>query len=411
MAGHFLFIAVGSAGDVLPLIAIAQAMRQRGHRATLVANYGYAETAAATGIGYIPLSTQSEHEEVVRDKRIFSTRYQAPFHSRHSVRWNRVILETIEACASPDLVIVASERPNLWADLVARRHLSVRSVRTVIDLPILPAFINPGLPAGRVLRVLDAHWGADWAEYLETRGIRAGSNHVPRIWKSVRPLVSTIALWPDWVVDRSERRGLRGLFGFMPLPSAAIKDAERLPAPKHSPTNGRERGGHLVFVAGTEGTTGDWLRQFIDVSGEVCRKLGRPGVLLGGTAAPEESPPGGGLSSIAFAPLNEVLADAVAIIHHGGIGTAASALESGVPQVIIPRLFMQPMNAEWLRRLGVCSVVHPREWTTPNAVRCLGRVVGDCTMRSRAAQIAQRIDRTAALNEVCRFLEVPANYS
>jgi UDP:flavonoid glycosyltransferase YjiC (YdhE family) len=186
----------------------------------------------------------------------------------------------------------------------------------------------------------------------------------------------------------------------MPVPRPPTKDYS-LKAPRR---------GHLVFVAGTEGTTKDWLLYFTETSASICRALGREGVLVGGTGKSNESRPDSGLTSVAFRPLNEVLAGAVAIVHHGGIGTAAAALEHGVPQIALPRVFMQPMNAEWISRLGVCSVVNPRAWTVCNGVRLLKEMIGNEEVTRRAQEIAHRIDRRAALMNVCRFLEEPANY-
>ena len=87
---------------------------------------------------------------------------------------------------------------------------------------------------------------------------------------------------------------------------------------------------------------------------------------MGGSGEMDESRLGGDLTLIRFAPLNEVLFGAAAVVHHGGIGTAAAALERGVPQVAIPRVFMQPMNAERFaptgRMLrGQCASMDDRE--------------------------------------------------
>jgi len=108
---HFLFSSVGSHGDVLPLLAIAQEMRARGHRSTLLAGHGYAEAASLSGVKYIPLSDRDQHQKVIRDKAILSTRYSPLFIARHAVRWNQLILRAIEENAEPNLVVLSSERP------------------------------------------------------------------------------------------------------------------------------------------------------------------------------------------------------------------------------------------------------------------------------------------------------------
>lgn len=48
-----------------------------------------------------------------------------------------------------------------------------------------------------------------------------------------------------------------------------------------------------------------------------------------------------------------------AIVHHCGIGTTASALKSGIPQVCSPFMLDQPHNAKLIKALGVASDIVP----------------------------------------------------
>ncbi len=56
--------------------------------------------------------------------------------------------------------------------------------------------------------------------------------------------------------------------------------------------------------------------------------------------------------SIKKAPHNLLFKKAMGIIHHGGVGTMAEALRSGVPQIIIPFSVDQPFWANRLYKLG-----------------------------------------------------------
>ena len=48
-----------------------------------------------------------------------------------------------------------------------------------------------------------------------------------------------------------------------------------------------------------------------------------------------------------------------AIVHHCGIGTTASALKAGIPQVCCPFMLDQPHNAKMVKNLGVASAIVP----------------------------------------------------
>ncbi|MDE3197945.1 MAG: transposase [Acidobacteriota bacterium] len=89
---------------------------------------------------------------------------------------------------------------------------------------------------------------------------------------------------------------------------------------------------------------------------------------------------------------------------NSGLGTAAAALEHGLPQIAIPRVFAQSSNAEWLRRLGVCVIAPPAEWTVDGGTTLVKRMLSDAAIRRRAESMASRVDRRALLDTACRFL-------
>jgi UDP:flavonoid glycosyltransferase YjiC (YdhE family) len=204
----------------------------------------------------------------------------------------------------------------------------------------------------------------------------------------VRPSIPTIALWPAWITGEPLLKALRAAFGFMPLPEFA-------------PALNAKRDGHIVFYAGTAGTTDGWLMPYLNAAAAACEKAGRSGIVVGASEGP--------LPAITFAPLPEILQGASALVHHGGIGTAAAALEAGIPQLIIPRIFSQPTNAEWLRRLGVCHVVKPGDWNAAHATKCILDILQNDKMKARAREIAPQVNRKAALDDLCNFLENPSN--
>ena len=53
-------------------------------------------------------------------------------------------------------------------------------------------------------------------------------------------------------------------------------------------------------------------------------------------------------------PFRALLPRCAALVHHGGSGTVAAALASGLPQVLLPCVFDQPAAAATCAALGVC---------------------------------------------------------
>ena len=104
-------------------------------------------------------------------------------------------------------------------------------------------------------------------------------------------------------------------------------------------------------------------------------------------------------------PIDRALKNAQVIVHNGGIGTVAAAIQCGVPQIIVPRWFDQPRNAEWVRRLGAGEVIPPHRCTPETLSRQIVRLKAATRYRARSLELSSRIDSTADASRIGEFLE------
>ena len=106
----------------------------------------------------------------------------------------------------------------------------------------------------------------------------------------------------------------------------------------------------IVFTSGSAMTRGN---DFFAASAAACELLGRRALFV--TRFPNQLPrPLPALvHHIHHAPFSQLLPRAAALVHRGGIGTAAQALKAGVPQLVAPCCYDQFDNAAHLQRLGV----------------------------------------------------------
>src|SRR5262249_12432573 len=79
---------------------------------------------------------------------------------------------------------------------------------------------------------------------------------------------------------------------------------------------------------------------------------------------------------IQYAPFDQLLPRAAAIVHHGGIGTSAQALAAGTKQLVIPLAHDQFDNAERLRAINVADVSSVKESAESQAKK-LTRLLND----------------------------------
>ena len=141
------------------------------------------------------------------------------------------------------------------------------------------------------------------------------------------------------------------------------------------------------------------------ISEEICRRLQCIGVCLGGDS--NNRLRSDRMVYQRFIPLDHLLPHASAIVHHGGIGTAAAAIEYGIPQLIIPRVFMQPWNAHWLKLLRVCRVLDPKSYTADEGTAALRELMTNPKYARAAKTYAARCNPAESLRRVCAYFAMP----
>ena len=62
---HFVITALGSYGDVHPMVGLGVALTRRGHRVSLVANAYFENVVRDAGLDHLPLGTRQEYMELV----------------------------------------------------------------------------------------------------------------------------------------------------------------------------------------------------------------------------------------------------------------------------------------------------------------------------------------------------------
>jgi sterol 3beta-glucosyltransferase len=83
---------------------------------------------------------------------------------------------------------------------------------------------------------------------------------------------------------------------------------------------------------------------------------------------------------------------AAAAVHHGGAGTTAASLRTGIPSIVIPLLIDQPFWGKRVHDLGVGPAPIPRSKLTVNKLaQAIQEAVTNTTMRQRAAELGAKI--------------------
>ena len=146
-------------------------------------------------------------------------------------------------------------------------------------------------------------------------------------------------------------------------------------------------------------------RQFFDTAVEVCRRLGRRGILLTRHRAhlPPSLPPE--MVHVEYAPFSELLPRCAAIVHHGGMGTSAQAMAAGIPQLVTPMAHDQLDNAVRMEKLGVAKWVLVKKFDAKTAAPLLEGLLNSPAVAEACRDVRRKFEGARPLEETCDLLE------
>ncbi|WP_336486317.1 glycosyltransferase [Methylobacterium nigriterrae] len=405
-------VAIGTHGDVLPILALASALKGRGHSVALAAPAPFAPLAERAGIPFHGLGTEAGFARFTAEPDLWRPwRGVEPLFSYVSdlteptYRW-------LAAEVRPEAGIVVASTLSLGARLAQERlglnlatvHVMPFFMESRLDSPRLP-----GVPLPRFLPSRFRHWvglGADKyvigpAALPRLNAFRAELGLGPvrrlRYWWNLAPHL--ILMFPDWFTPPQADWPVQAVQVGFPI-ADRFGDTDRLDPDLEAFLDAGAP--PLVFTYGSAMRQG---RAFFETAVALCRRMGRRGVLLAPQAdqAPADLPPG--LIHLPYAPLSALLPRTAALVHHGGVGTVAQALAAGVPQLIVPVAFDHFDEGSRVRRLDLGTVMSQRAFTPARAARRLTRLLASDRVARACAGARERMAGEDGIARACAAIE------
>jgi rhamnosyltransferase subunit B len=377
---HVILATMGTDGDVFPHVGLGIALRARGHRVTLAAPETYRARAQSLGFEFCALVTVAEVDRMLADPDLWH-----PFRSGMMMaRWGGPMIprqyDALAALArQPDSVLVAN--PGVLAARLLQEKLGVPTASLLLQPGLLPSSTAPPeMPGGFTIPAWLPHplrrlyWLAvDVAGYtlvspsLNRVRHSLGLSPVRRLFRWWLSPDLVIGLFPGWYAapqpDWPPQLRLAGFGRF---------DGARAELPEDLRMFCKEGAPPIAFTLGTGNThAADFFRTAV----AACEALGARSLLLTKytDVIPARLPPG--VRHYAFAPFRQLLPLCGAIVHHGGIGTTAAALDAGCPQLVLPLAWDQPDNAARVAKLGVGVALGSRLRNSEHMRHALGRLM------------------------------------
>ncbi|MER6366355.1 glycosyltransferase [Kitasatospora sp. NPDC001527] len=395
----------GSRGDVEPLLALAERLREAGAEVRVCAP-PEEEFAARLADAGVPMVAVGESVRAL----VSGPPPKPEDFPKRAAALVAGFYEAVLAEAEPDGVVVATglfpsaAGARSAAETVGARFVHVSLQPTMLPSPHHPPFQYPGRPQApegtgneelweRDVESMNALFGAVVNAHRASVGLPPVANVRDHVL-TARPWLATDAVLGPW-----RRPAARDV-----VQTGAWLADDRRPLP----TGLGEflaAGAPPVYV----GFGSMPMRGSADVARlavEQALALGRRVVVGRGWAG--LGPAGDGGECYAAGEVNHqaLFPRVAAVVHHGGAGTTTAAARAGTPQLVVPQIVDQPYWAARVAELGI-GAVHDTAAPSAATVSAALRTVLDPAARARAAAVATGI-RTDGAELAARLLLDPA---
>lgn len=421
---------IGTAGDVHPYVAIALALKRRGHEVVMVANPVFKDRVLGAGIGFWGVGTEDEYRAMVTHRGLVTARSSAMwvFENLIMAGFDELARQVSEAVRVMRADVVVAHHIALGA-LAAAEAMGVARVQGVLaplfwlsreEALAMPSWPMPDAPrwvrraqaeAFRIVGKLTIDpavnkarraVGAKAIRNFAGTGARGGdglraSERLGRASEGVR----TLGLWSPVFRGKKKDDPITGtICGFCAWDRPTGDDAGITQAAELRKWMEDGEPPVLVTLGSSVSHHGG---EIYEACAKACGELGVRAVMLTGEGAQRDW--GRHVRAAAYVPYGVMMGRASVVVHHAGIGTLAAALRAGTASVIVPFANDEFDNAVRARRLGVARVVARRKAGAKGMREALEAVLEDEGMRARAREIAAAMQEERGAERAAEEIE------
>jgi sterol 3beta-glucosyltransferase len=409
-------IAPGSQGDVQPYIALGRGLKRAGNSVRFVTHKNFADLIQAHGLEFWPVEsdvqeivqTEAMRERIESGNFLYLMAQMAKEAQREAIAFAK---DGLAACQGMDLVLAGMGGLYIGLALAEKAKLPLLQAYLVPFTPTreFASVLAPGLPAwtGNALNGISHHL----TRQMMWQSFRSADNLARR---EVLDLPPAPLSGP---YHSGQMRGLPLLYGFSPAVISAPKDwGENIHITGYwfldSADDWSPPSALLDFLAAGPapvyiGFGSMSNREPEDTAAlviEALRRSQQRAILLSGWGGMKREEVPESVFMIDSIPHAWLFPRLAVIVHHGGAGTTAAGLGSGIPSVIIPFFGDQPFWGQKIAQLGVGPEPIPRKkLTVERLAQAIQKAVTDPEMRQRAAKLGSIIQ---AEDGIARAVEI-----
>lgn len=392
---HIIVIAVGTAGDVHPLLGLSRTFAEQGHRVSFCTSPVFAELVARSGFRCLPLGTVEEYHATVNDPELWKPRTSLKVLWGGVAKTIRPMFDLMCQEVSSDTIIAGHPwsfgarlfqekygTPMITLQVSPSTFLSAKRppIHKQLNIPMfLPWQMRAALLWALERGMLDPVCAPDINRIRADIGLPPVRRIMSRWMYSPQ---GVLGLFPEWFAPpQSDWPAGVSLTGFPLFDEAALRSSDE------EVDEFLERGDPSVVF--TPGSTLVDESAYHRAAAEALDALGCRGIILGarGTAQPQSQK----LLIRSYVPLSRVLPRARVLVHHGGIGTVSQAFAAGIPQLLTPFAHDQFDNSARVERLG-CGLQLKDTSDLRTLQPALRRLLEDRSIQDNCTAIRSKMD-------------------
>jgi len=389
----------GSAGDLLPSLAVGAALRRRGHEVQLVANPFYASRARHAGLPLVPagdrfdvfaaIERQPAYADAARAARLLRDFVAPDTAAVYPVVGDLLRSAEVDVVVANDVAFgalwAAAERgvPSVLVHATPALWVSGRAPLVFADSRLAALLVRPlSAVAPRVLAFV-------MTRFLRQLGRRVGVKLADvSFTASLGTAALRLGLWSPLLRGRVAGDPANGVICGFARASALGGEAAGLPAEIDSFLDG----GPAPVVVGFGSAFSLVAGPILIAIAEACVELDRRCLVVGHPAGAKF--PSNTLA-VPYAPYDRVFPRAAAVVVHAGAGTTGEALRCGKPVIGVPFAFDQFTLCAAIAALGAGVRVPLAARSARDFTAIVRRVLADEALRARASESGRRFSAEA----------------
>ncbi|MBL8077495.1 MAG: glycosyltransferase family 1 protein [Anaerolineales bacterium] len=410
-----VFLTSGTRGDVQPVSYLARAMQDKGHSVRVAAPLNFQEIVEAQSVPFVPLKGNPSDLLTAPGAQSALTFNNSPLQGIKSAleylkAAKPVYAEMIQNAwlASQDASALVIGLPTIWGSSLAEK----------LGIPCIGAFLQPvtstnefpspllptTLKLGRGYNKL-TYWLISQSVHLPWMGVinkwrkeSLGLNSLPFFCSYFEKMNAILYGFSERVLPRPNDWGERNFItGYWSAPDSSYSPSDELKSflavnekpfffGFGSPGMHDPQALFELLITAIEKTG---IRAVISLPKDINAVIQSKNIFLQKETIPHRW----------------LFPQMAGIIHHGGAGTTAEALKSGVPSFVTPLAVDQFFWGERVYQLGVGPRAVPqRELTGKNLVNALNEMKGK-VMKENAKKLGKELRTENGIAEAARILE------